>query len=188
VLIGKDVTIYPWTRIVRPEAITIGDSVIIDDFVFLDGGQEMRIGSFVHIAAHAAVMGGGTFIMENFAGLSGGVKVYTGSEDYGGAYLTNPSVPEPWRHPVRSHVIMRKHSLIGSGSVVLAGVEIGEGASVGALSLVNRDLEPWTVYGGVPVRPLKKRNRDRMLALEAELRLALYKDGRYIPKEERETL
>ncbi len=44
---GEDVTIYPRAQIVSPEVITIGDSVIIDDFVFIMGGVETRIGSFV---------------------------------------------------------------------------------------------------------------------------------------------
>ena len=71
---------------------------------------------------------------------------------------------------------MHKHSLIGSGCVVLAGpggLVIGEGASVGAMSLVKHDLEPWTVYAGIPARPIKKRDEVRMLELERMLREGL---------------
>lgn len=182
---GLDVTVYPKAQILKPENIAIGDSVIIDDFVFLDGGEETRIGSFVHIAAYASIMGGGTFVMGDFAGLSGGVRVYTASEDYRGKWLTNPAVPWPWRRPTRSSVVMGRHALVGAGSVVLAGVEIGEGAHVGALSLVNRDLRPWTLYAGVPVEPIGVVDRDRVLTLEMDLRDQLYKDGKYIPKCER---
>ena len=45
---GEDVQIYPRAKILSPEVITIGDSVLIDDFVFLMGGVETRIGSFCH--------------------------------------------------------------------------------------------------------------------------------------------
>src|SRR5262245_12914002 len=99
--VGKDVTIWPFARIVGPESIAIGDSVIIDDFVWLAGGRSTVIGSFVHIASHTSIGGGGDFLMEDFAGLSGGVRVYTGNEDYLGGSLTNPAVPAPYRVPTR---------------------------------------------------------------------------------------
>ena len=53
--IGKDVTIWEHARIVNPETINIGDSTIIDDFVFLMGGKKTSIGSFVHIASQAVI-------------------------------------------------------------------------------------------------------------------------------------
>ena len=68
---------------------------------------------------------------------------------------------------------------------VLPGVTVGEGATVGALSLVNRDCEPWTIYGGVPARPLKARRKDRVLELEAELRRTLYPSGSYLSRSRR---
>ena len=173
---GKNVRIYPLAKIIRRRVVCFGDNVMVDDFVFIDGGQGVEIGSFVHIGVHTAIVGGGKMVMEDFSGLSGGVRVYTGGEDYSGEWLTNPMVPALWRKPYRSHVIMRKHSLIGSGCVVLAGpdgIEIGEGASVGAMSLVKSDLEPWTVYAGIPARPIKKRDKTRMLELEEDLRRTL---------------
>ena len=175
-LVGENVTIYPHAKIIKPSVVRFGNNVIVDDFVFIDGGSGTEIGSYVHIGCQTFIVGGGEMVMEDFAGISGGVRVYTGGEDYTGEWLTNPTVPPPWRSPYRSHVIMRKHSLIGSGCVVLAGpegIEIGEGASVGALSLVKSDLEPWTVYAGVPARPIRKRDKKRMLELEGELRRTL---------------
>lgn len=171
--VGQWVQVYPLARIVRTEVIDIGNHVIIDDFVFLDGGRGTIIGDYIHIAAHSAIMGGGKLLMEDFSGLSGGVRLYTGGDDYHGKYLTNPTVPFPYRQPHRSKIVMRKHSLVGSGSIVIAGpdgLEIGEGAAVGAMSLVKDDLEPWMVYAGVPARPIKKRDRKTMLELEQRLR------------------
>jgi len=153
--------------------IEIGDHVIIDDFVFLDGGRGTTIGDYVHIAAHTAIMGGGSLIMEDFSGFSGGVRVYTGGDDYLGNYLTNPTIPDKYRGKYFSFIHMHKHALIGSGCIVLAppeGLIVGEGAAVGAMSLVKDNLEPWTLYAGVPAKPIKSRNRERMLALERQLR------------------
>jgi acetyltransferase-like isoleucine patch superfamily enzyme len=181
--VGQDVMIWPLAKIVSPEAISIGDSVIIDDFVFLMGGTKVIIGSFVHIASFTSITGGGEFVMEDFSGLSGGVRVYTGNEDYSGGSLTNPAVPHPYRIPIRSFVHIKKHAIVGANTVILPGVTIGEGAAVGANSLVTKDCEPWMIYAGSPAKPLRVRPRGRILELEAQLRRELYDaDGRYISK------
>jgi acetyltransferase-like isoleucine patch superfamily enzyme len=181
--IGKDVTIWPLAKLVGVEAISIGDSVIIDDFVWLAGGSSTTIGSFVHIASHTSIAGGGEFVMEDFAGLSGGVRVYTGNEDYLGGCLTNPAVPAPYRVPIRSFVRIRKHVIVGANAVILPGVEIGEGSVVGANSLVTRDCAPWTLYVGSPAKPLRPRPSERMLELEAQLRREFYDAaGNYISR------
>jgi len=185
--IGQDVVIWPMARIVAPETISIGDSVIIDDFVFVAGGARTTIGSFVHIASFSSLAGGGELIMDDFAGLSGGVRIYTGNEDYLGDSLTNPAVPAPYRQPIRSKVRIGRHAIIGANTVVLPGVEIGDGVAIGANSLITKNCEAWTIYAGSPAKPLKPRPRARILALEAKLCGELYDSaGRYIPKRERE--
>jgi len=181
--VGQDVIIWPLAKIVSPDAIFIGDSVIIDDFVFLMGGEKTVIGSFVHIASFTSITGGGEFIMEDFSGLSGGIRVYTGNEDYSGASLTNPAVPQPYRMPIRSFVHIKKHAIVGANTVILPGVTIGEGAAVGANSLITKDCKPWTIYVGSPARALRPRSRERILELEAQLRRELYNaQGNYIPR------
>jgi galactoside O-acetyltransferase len=180
--VGQDVVIWPLAKIVAPEVISIGDSVIIDDFVFLMGGKRTAIGSFVHIAVGASVCGAGEFIMEDFSGISGGVRIYTSNDDFSGNCLTGPTVPFPYRIPFTSFVHVKKHAVIGAGSVVLPGVAIGEGAVVGACSLVRQDCEPWTFNVGTPAKPLpRRRPKDKVLELEAQLRRDLYDaQGRYI--------
>jgi galactoside O-acetyltransferase len=185
--IGKDVLIWPMAKIVSPEVISIGDSVIIDDFVFIMGGERTEIGSFVHIASFTSITGGGEFIIEDFGGLSGGVRVYTGNEDYSGNCLTNPAVPYPYRVPIRSRVHIKKHAIIGANTVILPGTVIGEGTVVGANSLVKTYCEPWTVYVGSPARAIKPRHRQKILELEAQLRSKLYDaQGDYIPRGKRQ--
>lgn len=46
---------------------------------------------------------------------------------------------------------------IGAKALILPGVDIGEGAVVGAGSVVTKDVEAWTVVGGNPAREIKKR-------------------------------
>jgi acetyltransferase-like isoleucine patch superfamily enzyme len=180
---GEDVTIYPGAKIVSPEVVTIGDSVIIDDFVFLVGGVETRIGSFVHLASFSSYLGRGRLEIGDFVSVSSGARVYTGIDDFSGESLVGPGVPEPFRRPVRSFLRVEKYALIGANSVVFPGVTLGEGCAIGALSLVNQDCEPWTIYGGVPAKPIKARRRDRIAELESELRRSLYDSaGRYVPR------
>jgi acetyltransferase-like isoleucine patch superfamily enzyme len=180
--IGQQVKIWPLAKIVNPERITVGDRVIIDDFVFIVGGNETQIGSFVHIAAFSSIAGGGTLIIEDFAGLSGGVRIYTGNEQYGGQCMTNPTVPPPFRVPTRGTVRVGKHAIIGANSVILPDVSIGEGAVVGACSLVHKDCEPWSVNLGNPARRIGVRPSAEILRLERELRARFYTvDGVYRP-------
>jgi acetyltransferase-like isoleucine patch superfamily enzyme len=89
--------------------------------------------------------------------LSSGVKIYSASDDYLGRSMTNPTVPEKYKKVKIGKVILEKHVIIGSSSVILPNVTIGEGASVGALSLVKDNLEEWSVYAGSPVKKLGKR-------------------------------
>lgn len=184
--VGQDVTVWPLAKIVSPEVISIGDSVIIDDFVFIMGGAKTSIGSFIHIASFTSITGGGELTMEDFATLSGGIRVLTGTDDFSGGSLTNSAVPYPYRRPTRSFVHLKKHAIVGANSVILPGVTIGEGAAIGANSLVKKDCEPWTIYVGSPARPLRPRPRDRILELEAQLRAELYDaEGSYISKDSR---
>ena len=64
-------------------------------------------------------------------------------------------------HPRRSlaHITVHGDSLIGFGAIVLGPVEIGRGAIVAAGAVVTTDLQPDTVYGGIPARPLSPRLR-----------------------------
>ena len=180
---GNDVIIWEQAKIINPEVISIGDSVIIDDFVFLMGGKQTKIGSFVHIASFTSITGGGEFVMEDFSGLSGGVRIYTGNEDYNGGALTNPTVPSPYRIATRSFVHIKKHAIVGSNSVILPGVIIGEGVAIGANSLVTKDCEPWKVYFGSPAKAIKSRPKDKILELEQQLRKKVYDEsGNYIIK------
>jgi acetyltransferase-like isoleucine patch superfamily enzyme len=187
--IGRDVIIWPLAKMVSPETIAIGDSVIIDDFVLLSGGKKTVLGSFVHIASFVSVTGGGELILEDFVGISSGCRVFTGNDDYLGGCLTGPTVPYPYRVPVRSFVHIKKHAIIGANTVILPGVTIGEGSAIGANSFISKDCEPWTIYVGTPATPLRPRPREKMLELEAQLRQELYDAaGDYIPKHQRETI
>jgi len=126
------------------------------------------VGSYVHIASHSVLTGGvAGIVVQDFANLSQRVNVFANSDDYSGESMTNPMVPDRFKKLVQERVVIRKHVIIGCGSVVLPGVEIGEGSAIGALSLVNHDIEKWSIYAGVPARKVKNRSRE-LLRLENE--------------------
>lgn len=164
--VGKNVQIYPLSKIINPGCISIGNNVIIDDFTLINGGQNTNIGDHVHIASFVSITGGGKLKLEAFVGISSGCRVFTGNDDYSGGSLTGPTVPYPFREPIRSFIEIKKHAIIGANSVVLPGVIIGEGAIVGANSLVKTNLKPWTMYAGSPVKPIGIRRSDKISQLE----------------------
>ena len=159
--IGRNVKIEKSVKIVNPSQLHIGNNVIIDQFTtIVCGAAGVRIGSYVHIAGLCHIAGGGGVQIGDFCGLSHGVKVYSVSDDYSGAFLTNPTVPRKYKNVKEAAVVIEPHVIVGAGSVVLPGVTLGMGASVGAMSLVTRDLEAWSVCAGIPAKQIKERSRE----------------------------
>jgi galactoside O-acetyltransferase len=120
------------------------------------------------VGAYCLLSAGDGITLGDFSNLSQGIRIYSRSDDYSGEHLTNPTVPAEYTHVTRGRVHLHKHVIVGSGSVILPQVEIGEGSAVGALSLVKRSLDPWGIYAGAPVRRLKARST-KLLALEEDL-------------------
>lgn len=58
---------------------------------------------------------------------------------------------------------------IGSEAVVMPGIRIGDGAVIGTRAVVTRDVEPYTIVGGNPAAPIRKRFDDRRIALLLEM-------------------
>ena len=169
--IGANVSIAKTCTIVGIENILIGSDVRIDGYcsIIAAGNGYLDIGSYIHIGAYCLLSAGDGIVMEDFSGLSHGVKVYSRTDDYSGRHLTNPMVPEKYLGVTGGEVRLERHALIGSSSVILPRVTIGEGSSVGALSLVTRSLDPWGIYFGTPAKRLRARSK-RLLELEADLR------------------
>lgn len=166
---GKNVLISRNAVLYNPELLEIGDNVRIDDFTTISG--KVVLGDYIHIAQFCGLYGGteGIF-MEDFSGLSSRVVIYATSNDYSGEYLTNPTVPAKYKSGDKNATVrLGKHVIVGTTSVVLPGVTIGEGCSLGAMSMCSKSLEPWGVYVGSPVKRIKERSK-KLLELEAQLR------------------
>jgi galactoside O-acetyltransferase len=171
-VVGADVLVSDKASIHGAPRISLGDHVRIDDFCVLSAGEDgIRLGSYVHIACQCTLIGAARIELDDFSGLSARVAVYSSSDDYSGVGMTNPTVPSEYRRVTDAAVRIGRHVIIGSGAVILPGVTIGEGAAVGALTLVTKSLDSFTVYSGVPARRVGERSR-ALLDLEARLRAA----------------
>lgn len=162
--LGKNVLISDRASLYGTDSMSIGNDCRIDDFACLSGQILMK--NNVHIANSTTVIAGTSLILfDDFSGLSSGCRVYSQTDDYSGSSLTNPTVPKSFRNVFSADVKFGRHVIIGTNSVILPGVEIGDGAAVAAMSLVNKNLDSWGIYAGIPVRKIKERKRD-LLELE----------------------
>lgn len=82
--------------------------------------------------------------------------------------LEKTRVSEAWDN--KGDIVIGNDVWIGYEAVILAGVTIGDGAVIGARAVVTKDVAPYTVVGGVPARPIKKRFLDGTIQRLLELR------------------
>lgn len=167
---GKNVIIGKTVRIRYPELVEIGNNVIIDDFTYIS--TQLKLHSNVHISAGCKIIGGKRSYVEmrQFSTLAPNVVLSAGSDDYSGGIAT-PMVPIKYKGNAKiGKIILNKHCIIGSGSVVLPDVEFKEGACLGALSLANKSLDEYCLYAGIPAKMLKKRDRREIADLESRFK------------------
>jgi acetyltransferase-like isoleucine patch superfamily enzyme len=173
--IGKNVKIHNRASIYHPENISIGDNVRIDDFTVIIATGEVDIGNYVQIANFCFIGAKFGFFMEDFSTLAPRVAVFTASDDYSGEYMTNPTVPNEFTGGKKGKVVIKKHAIVGTGSVLLPNITIAEGTSIGALALVRKNTQPWEIYSGVPARIILSRKKD-LLKYEKLKKLANIND------------
>lgn len=141
----KTSVIYNGTEIRDPFKLKIGKGSIIGNKAILDARR------------------GGITIGEN-VNLSTGVWLWTGQHDYQDPYFRSV---EGKRGPI----VIHDRVWIGPRVTVLHSVTIGEGAVIAAGSLVNKDVEPYSLYAGIPAKKIGERNKNLLYEF----------DGSYIP-------
>jgi galactoside O-acetyltransferase len=152
---------FEYTKIIGLENIDFGKYIIIDDFVLIYAKEKIKIGNYVHIASYSSISGGGEFIMEDFSGLASGCRIITGSDDFKDWGFGNPTISNEFRNVKVGTIKLERFSIIGTNSVILPNVTIGEGATVSANSVITKDLEPWGIYIGN--KKVGTRNKEEVL-------------------------
>jgi galactoside O-acetyltransferase len=162
---GADNQISSFVEIRRPDQIVIGSHCAID-FGFYCTVSAV-LGDYVHIGPQVTVIGGvgGRLTMGHFSNIAAGGRIVCGTDEYLGHGLIGPnSVPDECRDRlIIAPVVFEQFANVGTNVVIHPGVTLGEGSVVGSCSLVTKDTEPWTIYVGIPAKPVKTRPRALMI-------------------------
>ena len=167
---GQDVFISVNVEIRRPQLVSIGNHVAIDSGVYITTAAE--VGDYVHMGPFITVIGGAQskLIVEHFSSIAAGSRIIAGSDNFLGDGFTSVTVPDEFRDTVKySTIHIKRFAGIGTNAVIMPGVVIAEGTVIGACSLVTKDTEPWTIYAGIPARPIKVRKREKMIEFARQL-------------------
>ena len=162
-------------NVITAPNISVGEYTYYDDpvdptgfeqnnvlFNYPEFGDRLIIGKFCSIAS------GTQFIMGSANHRISSVSTYPFSV-FGGVWREN-TPPHLSQLPFKGDTVVGNDVWIGRKSVIMPGVRIGDGAIVAACSVVAGDVEPYTVVGGNPARPIKRRFREELTALLLELR------------------
>lgn len=150
VTLGRDVKIFAFVNLYGCE---IGDETKIGTFVEIQKG--VSIGKRVKISSHTFICEG--VKIEDYAFIGHGVMFI--NDLYPRAANADGSLQTEADWEVVPTLIQRGAS-IGSNATILCGVTVGEGAIVGAGSVVTRDVAPYTVVAGNPARLLRSLEKE----------------------------
>lgn len=123
----------------------------IEKGVFFGNGNDIRIGDYSGIGINARIQGP-LSIGDNVM-MGPDVIIYTKNHESirTDIPMTKQGVTEPKK------VIIEDDVWIGARVIILPGVTIGKGSIIAAGSVVTRDVEPFTIVGGVPAKKIKSR-------------------------------
>lgn len=186
---GDAQTVYLKSVITRP-TIEVGDFTVYNDFVndprdfeknnvlyhYPINNDRLIIGKFCSIAC------GAKFIFNCANHTLKSLSTYTFPLFFEEWDLPKSQVASAWDN--KGDIIVGNDVWIGYDAVIMAGVTIGDGAIIGTRAVVTKDVEPYSIVGGVPAREIRKRfapdvvNRLRALQWwnwqEEKIRKAIY--------------
>ena len=143
-----NVKTFEYTKVIGIDNIKFGKNIIIDDFVLIYAKEEIKIGNYVHIANFTSITGGSCLSIGDYAAISQGCRILTATDDFKTYGFGNSTISDKFRNIETAPIIISDYAMIGANSVILPGVTVGKGATVGANSVITKDLEPWGIYIG----------------------------------------
>ena len=171
---GDKETIYLKHVITNPN-ITVGDFTMYNDFVndptlfennnvlyhYPINHDKLQIGKFCSIAC------GAKFLFNSANHTLSSLSTYPFPlffEEWG---LEKKDVTNAWDN--KGDIVIGNDVWIGYEAVVLAGVTIGDGAIIGIRAVVTKNVPPYTIVGGVPAKPIKKRFSEETISALLEI-------------------
>lgn len=157
--IGKNVLIDIGVILNGPANISIDDFSWIDPYCnFQAMLGEIKIGKRVHIGSYVVIGTRDPVIIEDYVAIGASSKIYSNSEVVQkGKKMSGSMIPEEQKAYKSAPVTLKKDSFLGANCTVLPGVELGEGAVVGANSLVTKSVSEWSIVSGIPAKKLMDR-------------------------------
>ncbi|RRQ48383.1 antibiotic acetyltransferase [Maribacter algicola] len=158
-------------NIVTNPNIIVGDYTYYDDFEDVANfeknvkyhfdfiGDKLIIGKFCMIAS------GATFIMNGGNHLTEATSAYPFAI-FGGAWQ---NAMEGKDYPTKGDTIIGNDVWIGHGATIMPGVHIGDGAIIATKAVVTKNVAPYTIVGGNPAKPIKKRFSEATISRLLEL-------------------
>lgn len=125
--IGKGSTVHMGVRFFNPKGIHIGNDTIIGYRTFLDGRESLKIGDHVDIASEVMI------------------------------YNSEHNLESEGFEAISEPVVISDYSFIGPRAIIMPGVTVGKGAVVAGGAVVTKDVEPFTIVGGVPAKLIGER-------------------------------
>ena len=176
---GDNQTVYLKSVITRPN-IEVGDFTIYNDFEndprdfeknnvlyhYPINHDRLIIGKFCSIAC------GAKFIFNCANHTLKSLSTYTFPlffEEWG---LQKSEVASAWDN--KGDIVIGNDIWIGYDAVIMAGVTIGDGAIIGTRAVVTKDVEPFTVVGGIPAKKIAERNHNLMYEFDGKTRTMFY--------------
>ena len=152
--------------------VVIGDYTYYDDFEDVSNfeknikyhfdfiGDKLIIGKFCMIASDA------TFIMNGGNHLTEATSAYPFAI-FGGAWQ---HAMDGKTYPTKGDTIIGNDVWIGHDANIMPGITIGDGAIIGTKAVVTKDVEPYTIVGGNPAKPIKKRFSEDIISKLLQLK------------------
>jgi acetyltransferase-like isoleucine patch superfamily enzyme len=147
----------------RKENVKLGKHVVIDGTLECYEKGTLSIGDYSFVgrsrifAAHKVEVGVGVLISDNVIILDSDLHSLSASKRFNEAVAwSKGKFPNVYDGIPGESVVISNHVWIGANSVVLKGVTIGEGAIVGAGSVVTKDVPPYTIVAGNPAKIIRE--------------------------------
>jgi len=152
--IGADCVFETGVLVFHPENIVLGENVYVGHQTILKGyyKNEMHIGDFTWIGQGCFFHAAGGLEIAHEVGIGPGVKILTSVHEE-----PPRSIPVPRAGLKMGKVTIHVGADIGVNAVILPGVTVGEGAMIGAGSVVTKDVPPFAIVAGVPAKVLRYR-------------------------------
>jgi len=151
---GADVRLMPLAKIANPGVVELGNFTRVRDFVFIWGGQGVKIGERCDIQPHVVVWGGGTLEIGDRVSVGPSSVLLTAVYLHQDGLRMVDGLPEGLSKALYGKLTVGSDVYIGASCTLMPEIIIGEGAIIGAGSFVNKSCDPMGIYVGSPAKKI----------------------------------